>query len=130
MSKAKKIFWITLGFISLGVGIIGVILPLLPSFPFLMLTLFSFTRSSERLRTWFVGTKLYKNNLESYVVSRSMTRKTKIRIMITVTALMTFGFVMMKQVPVGRVVLTIVWIFHILYFVFGIKTMEPKGEMA
>lgn len=130
MSKAKKIFWITLGFISLGVGIIGVILPLLPSFPFLMLTLFSFTRSSERLRTWFVGTKLYKNNLESYVVSRSMTRKTKIRIMITVTALMTFGFVMMKQVPVGRVVLAIVWIFHILYFVFGIKTMEPKGEMA
>ncbi len=130
MSKAKKIFWITLGFISLGVGIIGVILPLLPSFPFLMLTLFSFTRSSERLRTWFVGTKLYKNNLESYVVSRTMTRKTKIRIMITVTALMTFGFVMMKQVPVGRVVLAIVWIFHILYFVFGIKTMEPKGEMA
>lgn len=130
MSKAKKIFWITLGFISLGVGIIGVILPLLPSFPFLMLTLFSFTRSSERLRIWFVGTKLYKNNLESYVVSRSMTRKTKIRIMITVTALMTFGFVMMKQVPVGRIVLAIVWIFHILYFVFGIKTMEPKGEMA
>lgn len=130
MRKAKKIFWITLGFISLGVGIIGVILPLLPSFPFLMLTLFSFTRSSDRLRKWFVGTKLYKNNLESYVVSRTMTRKTKIRIMITVTALMTFGFVMMKQVPVGRVVLAIVWIFHILYFVFGIKTMEPKGEMA
>ncbi len=130
MSKAKKIFWILLGFLSLGVGVIGAILPLLPSFPFLMLTLFCFTRSSDRLRTWFVGTKLYKNNLESYVVSRSMTRKTKIRIMITVTVLMTFGFVMMKQVPVGRIVLSIVWIFHILYFVFGIKTIEVKGEMA
>lgn len=130
MNKAKKIFWIILGFISLGVGILGVVLPLLPSFPFLMLTLFSFTRSSERLRTWFVGTKLYKDNLESYVVSRSMTKKTKIRIMLTVTALMTFGFVMMKQVPVGRIVLAIVWVFHILYFIFGIKTMETKGEMA
>ena len=38
MRKTKKILWIMLGFISLGVGAVGVVLPLLPSFPFLLLT--------------------------------------------------------------------------------------------
>lgn len=51
-----------------------------------------------------------------------MTRKTKIRIMVTVTVLMSIGFVMMHAVPVGRVVLACVWVFHILYFCFGVKT--------
>jgi len=39
--------------------------------------------SHEKLHRWFTGTKLYKNNLESYVKGQGMTWKTKIRIMIT-----------------------------------------------
>lgn len=55
-----------------------------------------------------------------------MTRKTKIRIMVTVTILMSIGFVMMHQVPVGRIVLACVWVFHIFYLLFGIKTMQSE----
>ena len=95
---------------------------MLPAFPFLMLAAFCFARSSERLHTWFCGTKLYRDNLESYVAGQGMTRRTKIRIMVTVTVLMSVGFVMMHAVPVGRVVLACVWVFHILYFCFGVKT--------
>ncbi|HJD36921.1 MAG TPA: DUF454 family protein, partial [Candidatus Blautia ornithocaccae] len=53
MRKTKKILWIMLGFISLGVGAVGVVLPLLPSFPFLLLTLISFAKSSKKLEDWF-----------------------------------------------------------------------------
>ena len=56
-----------------------------------------------------------------------MTRRTKIRIMVTVTLLMSVGFLMMGRVPVGRVILGIVWAFHIVYFLFGVKTL-PEGE--
>ena len=52
-----------------------------------------------------------------------MTKKTKIRIMATVTILMAIGFIMMHQVPVGRIVLACVWVFHIVYFVMGVKTI-------
>ena len=52
-----------------------------------------------------MGTRLYKENLESYVQGRGMTGKTKVRIMVTVTVLMSIGFIMMHQVPVGRIVL-------------------------
>ena len=98
----------------------------LPAFPFLLLAAFCFGKSSERLHIWFIGTKLYKNNLESYVQGKGMTRKTKIRIIATVTFLMTIGFVMMHRVPAGRVVLACVWVFHIIYFLFGVKTLPQE----
>lgn len=55
-----------------------------------------------------------------------MTRKTKVRIMVTVTLLMSIGFAMMRQVAVGRIVLVCVWLFHILYFTFGVRTLKSE----
>ena len=125
--RIKKILYIVAGCIAMGLGALGAVLPLLPAFPFLLLAAFCFAKSSERLHSWFTGTKLYKNNLESYVQGKGMTRKTKIRIMVTVTLLMTIGFIMMDQVLVGRIVLACVWVFHILYFSFGVKTIKVDG---
>ena len=79
----KKALYVVLGCIGLGLGALGAALPLLPSFPFLLLAAFCFARSSEKLHHWFVNTKLYKDNLESYVAGKGMTKKTKIRIMLS-----------------------------------------------
>ncbi len=125
----KKICYIVLGCIGVGLGALGAVLPLLPAFPFLLLAAFCFGRSSEKLNRWFTGTKLYKDNLESYVKGQGMTKKAKVRIMITVTVLMSIGFAMMHAVPAGRVVLGCVWVFHIVYFCLGVKTL-PAAEKA
>ena len=122
----KKMIYIAVGCLGVGIGAIGAVVPMLPAFPFLLLAAICFGKSSERLHTWFIGTKLYKNNLESYVQGRGMTWKTKIRIMIIVTLTMAFGFVMMSRVPVGRMILACVWLFHIIYFCFGIKTLKAE----
>ena len=124
----KKILYIILGCIGVGLGAVGAVVPMLPAFPFLMLATFSFARSSEKLDRWFKGTKLYKDNLEDYVAGRGMTKKTKVRIMVTVTLLMSIGFIMMNAVPVGRIVLACVWLFHIVYFIFGVKTIPATKE--
>ena len=126
--KLKKIIYIITGCIGLALGAVGAVLPLLPSFPFLLLAAVCFGKSSERLNNWFVNTKLYKNNLESFVEGQGMTWKTKIKIMITVTVLMTIGFIMMNQVVVGRIVLACVWVFHIVYFIFGVKTVKNTDK--
>ena len=124
--KIKKILYITLGCIGVGLGAVGAVVPLLPAFPFLLMATFCFAKSSERLHNWFINTKLYKKNLESYVQGRGMTWVTKIRIMLTVTLLMSIGFIMMSRVPVGRIVLACVWAFHMIYFIFGVKTLKAE----
>ena len=124
-----KLIWIIFGFLSLGIGAAGAVLPFLPTFPCLMLTLFCFAKSSRRLHQWFLGTKLYQNNLESYVRNRSMTVRTKVRIMVMVTILMGFGFCMMSRVPVARVVLVLVWLCHVLYFLLGVRTLKTEKVM-
>ena len=126
----KRILYIILGCVGVGLGAIGAVVPMLPAFPFLMLAAFCFARSSEKLDRWFKGTKLYQDNLADYVAGRGMTVKTKVRIMITVTLLMSIGFIMMgiKGIVTGCIVLGCVWAFHIIYFIWGVKTIPAKEE--
>lgn len=117
----RKILYIMIGCISLGLGIIGVILPILPTVSFVLLAAFCFAKSSERLDSWFKNTKLYRENN----IKNGMTKQVKIRIMCSVTLLMSIGFIMMglKDIVIGNIVLLIVWIFHMVYFTFGVRTV-------
>lgn len=121
--KLKRLIFLIVGCLCLALGCIGIVLPILPTVPFFLVTVFCFSQSSERLHNWFLGTKLYKNNLESYVKGEGMTKKTKIKILTTVSALMIFGFVMMlrKALYIPCAILGAVWVAHIIYFVFGVK---------
>ena len=89
-----------------------------------------FANSSQKLHDWFVSTKLYKKHLESFVKKKGMTVQTKLGIIIPVTLVMGIGFFMMMRagVIVPSVILAIVWVCHIIYFVFGVKTIR-KGEI-
>ena len=117
----RKILYMMFGCISFVLGIVGVILPILPTVPFVLLAAFGFARSSERLDGWFKNTKLYKENN----IKNGMTKQAKVRIMCSVSLLMSIGFIMMglRGIVVGNVVLLIVWIFHMVYFTFGVKTV-------
>ena len=127
----KKILYMMFGCSGVALGAIGTIVPVLPTFPFLLLAAFCFARSSKKLDCWFKNTKLYKDNLADFATGKGMTKKTKIRIMLTVTLLMSVGFIMMgmKGIVTGCTVLCIVWVLHLVYFIFGIKTI-PATEAA
>ena len=128
MKNPIRILWIILGFISLGLGTVGIALPILPTVPFYLATVFCFAKSSKRLHDWFIGTSLYKKHLESFVEHKAMTLKTKISVIATVTAVMLTGFIMMKRVPIARICLAVVWICHIVYFLFGVKTLRNEEQ--
>ena len=121
----KKVLYVILGCFSVTLGAVGAVLPILPTVPFLLLAAYCFARSSQRLETWFKNTKLYKDNLEDYVAGKGMSRKAKMRIMCTVTLLMSIGCILMstKGILTGCMVLGCVWILHILYFTFKVKTI-------
>ena len=124
----KKAFYILLGFIGLGLGFVGAVLPLLPAFPFLVLAAFGFARGRDRLHHWFINTRLYRNNLKSVLAGRGMTLGAKIRLMVTVTLALLVGFIAMRRIPWGQIALGVIWAGHILLFLFGIKTIKDDEE--
>lgn len=114
--------WAAGGFLFFALGMAGVVLPILPTTPFILVADFCFARSSDRLNSWFKGTKVYKMVLEGYMTKRSMTLRAKLTILVPVTVLLAVGFAMMGSVPVGRAIVAIVWVGHIVYFGFVVKT--------
>ena len=124
--KLKKYFFIVIGSIGLVIGAVAAFLPVLPSFPFLVLALYGFSKGSEKLRNWFLSTKLYKNNLETYVEGKGMTRKAKIRVMITVTLFLSISLILTRHIKELTILLSVIWLFHMLYFMYGVKTLGPE----
>ena len=129
--KLKQIIFLIIGCLSLAIGCVGIVLPILPTVPFFLLTVFCFANSSQKLHDWFIGTQMYKKHLESFVQKKGMTVRTKATILTSVTALMAVGFVLMlrKGIIVPCVILAVVWVCHLVYFLFGVKTI-PAAETA
>ena len=93
----KRLIFLILGCICLALGTVGVFLPILPTVPFFLATVFCFSQSSRKLHDWFLGTGLYKKHLQSFVEKKGMLLKTKISIIMTVTLLMGLGFFFMAR---------------------------------
>jgi uncharacterized membrane protein YbaN (DUF454 family) len=94
----KRVVWILIGTMSGALGLIGVILPGLPTTPFSLLTVFAYSKGSKRFYTWFIQTKLYQKNLQSFHERRSMSRKQRKMLMIWSDLVVGISFVMVDHV--------------------------------
>lgn len=134
-SKTVRAIYITVGIICVGLGAVGMVLPVLPTTPFLLVAAFCFARSSERLNNWFRSTRLYRSHLETLNRGEGMTWPAKLRIMGTVTLVMGVAeFFMIRAYMVkgsngaliGCIVMAVVWAAHIIAFTFIIKTCSRE----
>ena len=128
--RLRRLIFLILGCICLGLGCVGIVLPILPTVPFFLVTVFCFANSSQKLHDWFVGTKMYQKHLESFVQKKGMTVQTKVGIIVPVTLLMGFGFFMMMRAGIWApsILLAMVWVCHIYYFVFRVKTLPSRKK--
>jgi uncharacterized protein len=74
----KKMFFICLGTLSLGMGIIGIFVPLLPTTPFILLTAYLYARSSPQLYKLLLTNKVFGKYLDNYRQGRGIPLITKI----------------------------------------------------
>lgn len=121
-----RIVWLLIGFLAMGLGAVGVVLPVLPTAPFLLLASFCLAKGSARFHRWFTGTKLYKKHLESFVENRTMTLKTKFSLLIPASCMLLLAFLAMQNVY-GRVFIIFLILFKYVYFFTRIRTV-PAGQ--
>ncbi len=122
MKRVVNGLCVLLAFVSLGAGVVGIFLPILPSTPFLVAALALFAKGSKRFHQWFLSTTLYKKHVHDLVVSRSMTGRAKVKIMLTVSLIFALGIFFSP--PFAKVIIGVVWLLHVLYFVFVVKTRQ------
>ena len=124
-----RILFICLGFIFVGIGAVGIVVPILPTTPFLLLASFFFAKGSKRFHDWFMSTKLYKKYLESFVKSRAMTLKAKLTILLPVSAMLIVTFIFVNNLH-ARIALVILFIAKYVYFFTQIRTIKEGKETA
>ena len=121
----KKIIYLIIGFTCFGIGAVGVVLPVLPTTPFLLVASFCFAKGSERFHNWFINTSVYKKHLESFVNSKSMTMRTKMAILLPVTLMMLLAAYFVPNNH-ARYFIFAALAFKYYYFSFRIKTEKPQ----
>ena len=119
-----RYIFLTLGAISFALGTAGIVLPLLPTVPFYMLTLFCLARGSERFHKMFLESSLYQKTVGAYERDKALTLRTKLSILTSVTAIMMIGAYFSRNIPIALIIMSIVWIAHIIALAFIVKTKK------
>lgn len=77
----KRAIFITLGLVFSGIGIVGAILPILPTFPFAMAALYFFSRSSDRFRQWLLNNRFLGPSVKRFQSKQGLSVKAKVSIL-------------------------------------------------
>ena len=94
--------WLAAGAVSFGLGTAGTVLPLLPTVPFYMVTLFCLARGSERFHRKFLNSSLYRKTVGAYEKDKSLTLRAKTAILLSVSAVMGTGGLFFPSHTAGR----------------------------
>jgi hypothetical protein len=74
----KRVLLVGAGFCSLGLGVAGIFLPVLPTTPFLLLSATCFLKSSNPLYRWLTGHRVFGKYIENYLKYRAITLRAKV----------------------------------------------------
>ena len=128
MKRIVNAMFVATGFLCLGLGTLGIFLPVLPTTPLYLLTLFFFARGSERFHRWFASTKLYDRYLSEFMATKTMTLGAKLKILATATVFEAIGFYY-APLP-GRIAIVVLAAIHWYYFFGVIPTRGAKAATA
>ncbi|MEQ2526845.1 DUF454 domain-containing protein [Robertmurraya yapensis] len=126
IKKLINVIFIVAGFLSLGIGLLGIILPVVPTTPLLLLASFCFMKGSKRFEAWFKGTKIYKKYLEQFVKNKTMTLKQKVILNLFADSMIAIGFFSVDNWIV-RSILILTVIYKYYYFFTKIETRRAPN---
>ena len=116
-----KIIFLSLGIISIGLGIVGIILPVLPTTPLFLLGTVMFSKSSTKLEQKFKNSYFYRRYLQDFLENKTMSKKRKWTLLISVDIILLIVFLGLDNIYL-RVILVLLFLIKHWYFAKYIKT--------
>ncbi|TCK99820.1 hypothetical protein BXY66_3524 [Shimia isoporae] len=116
-----RILWLIGGLLALAFGLVGVVLPLLPTVPFLLLAAFCFARSSERLHNWLLAHKSFGPMIEDW--QRSGAIRPSAKRAATLSIAVVFGVSLVLGVKTTVLAIQAVVLSAVLFFIWT----RPNG---
>ncbi|MEE2946372.1 MAG: YbaN family protein [Pseudomonadota bacterium] len=111
-----RYIWATFGLISLSLGALGVILPLLPTVPFLLLAAFCFARGSERLHDWMLEHPRLGPPISDWRENGAISRRAKL--LATASIVAVFGISWLMKVKMTVLVIQAVTLSCVMLFIW------------
>lgn len=116
MKNLKKKIYIFIGILSVGLGIIGAFLPVMPTVPFLLIALFCFERSSKKYHDMILNNKYFGKILRDYYEGKGLTTSVKIKTILFLSCGIGFSFYKVQHLHL-RIVLAVIWLVVILHII-------------
>ena len=129
MSRPLRIFLLAVAWVSCALGFIGIVVPVLPTTPFLLLATFLFAKVSPRAHTWITSTKTYKRYVEAFKSAGGMPIGTKVRVLAISFALMGLSACLVQKLPVW-ILLGCCAAFMLYLILVRIPTIAPERVQA
>lgn len=120
-----RLVYFCLGAISLGLGTIGIFVPVLPTTPLIMLSAYCFGKASLRFHRWLTGTKIYEKYAKDFIENRTMPRERKIFLLSFASVMLLFPLIMLNAGWKLVIIATYIYLYY--YFIFQIKTAPSNG---
>lgn len=126
MKKIKTFLLISVGCLSFVLGAVGSFLPLLPTTPFLLLSLYCFTQSSEKFNKWLKSTKIYQEYVGEFLKHRSFTMGKKVKMLIGVYIMVGISIYFVPILFI-KAILVFMLVSQTIILLFFIETREKKS---
>jgi hypothetical protein len=124
-SRLVRLLYLAVGLVSLAVGVAGIVLPLVPTTPLVLLAAYCFTRSSRRLHGWLIGHPRFGRYVSDFESGRGIPRRVKLTAIVLASLAFGFGFYVVSGNAVAVVALAIVAA-TAMTVVLRVPTYEPS----
>lgn len=112
-----RVIWFSFGLLSLALGMIGAVLPLLPTVPFLLLATFCFARSSPRLHNWLITHPTYGAHIVAWQENGAINIRAKR--LATIMVVLAFGLAVAFGAPMKALIIQVIILSMVMLFIWS-----------
>ena len=94
MKPAIRVFWLVVGILALALGGLGVVLPLLPTTPFVLVAAFAFANSTDTLHQWLLDHNIFGPLIANWQRYGAISRSAKVLSLLSMVAVLVISLVM------------------------------------